>query len=329
MTQPKYWNGWDKKKLCLQLHQWHDRWMTINMNRIPAPNTLIVFEASARHLNFTKAGIELHLTQAAISKQIIQLEARLRVPLFVRAHRSLLLTAQGKALYQTVVKSLGDIAATVAEIKSLSGKLVTLASTAAFATLWLMPRLHDFRQQHPDIDLRFLATERNLGPIPDTTDLAIRYGNAGPTDANCHPLFSGEIFPVCSPDFMKRHTLHRPEQLDGMPLLELTTEHWQGMDWELWLRLTRLEASKVNIKYFFNDYVMLQRAAELGHGVGLAWSHLCDESLQTGRLVAPLRDKVAVNPGSGYYLLAMTQQSRAEVQAVQQWLLKQAQDSST
>ena len=68
------------------------------MNRIPAPNTLIVFEASARHLNFTKAGIELNLTQAAVSKQVIQLEERLRVPLFVRAHRSLLLTPQGKAM---------------------------------------------------------------------------------------------------------------------------------------------------------------------------------------------------------------------------------------
>jgi DNA-binding transcriptional LysR family regulator len=302
--------------------------MTINMNRIPAPNTLIVFEASARHLNFTKAGIELHLTQAAVSKQIIQLEERLRVPLFVRAHRSLLLTPQGKALYQTVVKSLGDIAATVAEIKSLSGKLVTLASTAAFATLWLMPRLHDFRQQHPDIDLRFLASERNLGPIPDTTDLAIRYGNAGSTDANCCPLFSVEIFPVCSPGFLEQHVLHGPEQLDGVPLLELTTEHWQGMDWELWLRLAEVESSRVNIRYFFNDYVMLQQAAELGLGVGLAWSHLCDEALRKGRLVAPLRNKVAVNPGSGYYLLAMTQQARAEVQAVQQWLLQQALDSS-
>ena len=227
-----------------------------------------------------------------------------------------------------MVKSLGDIAATVAEIKSLSGKLVTLVSTAALTTLWLIPRLHDFRQQHPDIDLRLIASERNLGPLPDTTDLAIRYGNAGSTDANCHHLFGGEIFPVCSPDFMKQHTLHRPEQLDGLPLLELTTEHWQGMDWELWLKLTQFRVSKVDIKYFFNDYVMLQNAAELGHGVGLAWSHLCDEALKTGRLVAPLSDKVAVSPGSGYYLLALTQQPRSEVQAVQHWLLKQAFDSS-
>lgn len=301
--------------------------MTINMNRIPAPNTLVVFEASARHLNFTKAAVELNLTQAAVSKQIIQLEERLRVPLFVRAHRSLILTQQGKSLYQTVVKSLGDIAATVAEIKSLSGKLVTLASTAAFAALWLMPRLHDFRQQHPNIDLRLLASERNLGPIPDTTDLAIRYGNAGSTEANSQPLFSVEIFPVCSPEFQAQHGLHKPEQLAGLPLLELTTEHWQGMDWELWLKLAQVEASQVNIQYFFNDYVILQRAAELGHGVGLGWSHLCDDALQTGRLVAPLRKKVAVNPGSGYYLVAMTRQARGEVTAVQQWLLEQARKS--
>ena len=315
-----------RKSYATAARRWQDCPMTINMNRIPAPNTLIVFEASARHLNFTKAAVELNLTQAAVSKQIIQLEERLRVPLFVRAHRALVLTPQGKSLYQTVLKSLGDIAATVAEIKSRSGKLVTLASTAAFAALWLLPRLHQFRREYPDIDLRLLATERNLGPILDTTDLAIRYGNAGSTEGHCQALFSVEIFPVCSPAFQAQHGLHHPEQLTGLPLLELTTEHWQGMDWELWLKRAQVQASQVNIPCFFNDYVILQRAAELGHGVCLGWSHLCDEALQAGRLVAPLGKKVAVNPGAGYYLMALSQQPRTEVHAVAQWLLCQAQE---
>ena len=312
---------------CAQ-QRWHDGRMTINMNRIPAPNTLIVFEASARHLSFTQAGSELNLTQAAVSKQIIQLEERLRVPLFVRAHRTLLLTPQGKALYQTVLKSLGDIAATVAEIRSLSGKLVTLASTAAFATLWVLPRLHLFRQAHPDIDLRFLASERNLGPMPDTTDLVVRYGNAGSTDAHSQPLFPVDIFPVCSPAFQQQHRLQQAQDLAGLPLLELTTEHWQGMDWELWLKEASLETGQLNVRCFFNDYVMLQRAAELGQGVGLGWSPLCDEALQAGRLVAPLQDRV-VHPGAGYYLSALNPQARPEVQAVQQWLLQQPQAGST
>ena len=296
--------------------------MTINMNRIPAPNTLIVFEASARHLNFTKAATELHLTQAAVSKQIIQLEDRLRVPLFVRGHRALVLTVQGKALYRTVFKSLGDIAATVAEIKSLSGKLVTICCSAAFATLWLLPRLHRFTQDHPDIDLRFLADERQLGTLPDTVDVAIRYSNGGWTDAQSHLLFPVEIFPVCSPLFQKQHRLHQPEQLAQLPLLELTTEHWQGMDWELWLKKTKCALPHINVKYFFNDYVMLQQAVEAGLGVGLAWSPLCSEALDSGRLVAPLRKKVAADPGWGYYLTTMSNApARPEVQAVQRWLL--------
>lgn len=304
---------------------WHDSWMTINLNRIPAPNTLIVFEASARHLSFTKAASELNLTQAAVSKQIIQLEERLRVTLFVRARRTLTLTPQGKALYQTVFKSLGDIAGTVAEIKSSSGKLVTLATTAAFATLWLMPRLHQLRRAHPDIDVRFLASERNLGPLPDSTDLVVRYGNTGSSDGNCWPLFSVEIFPVCSPDFQKRYARMHGTDLSGVPLLELTTEHWQGMDWELWLKLVELKTSQFNIQSYYNDYVMLQRAAEWGLGMGLGWSPLCDEALQAGRLVAPLHNKVRVDTSSCYYLTAMTQQPRAEVRAVQDWLLQQAQ----
>ena len=110
-----------------------------------------------------------------------------------------------------------------------------------------------------------------------------------------------------------------------MPLLELTTEHWQGKDWELWLKQAKLETTQLNIQCFFNDYVMLQSAAELGLGVGLGWSHLCDQALQSGRLVAPLRNKVATSPGSGYQLSAMAKQAHSEVQAVQAWLLQQAQ----
>lgn len=240
------------------------------------------------------------------------------------AHRTLSLTPQGKSLYQTVVKSLGDIAATVAEIKSRSGKLVTLSCSAAFATLWLMPRLHRFGQAFADIDLRFLASERNLGAIPDSTDLVIRYGNGAWVDTNFQPLFSVEIFPVCSPAFQAQHALEHAEQLAGLPLLELTTDHWQGMDWESWLKAAQVEAAQLHIPYFFNDYVMLEHAAERGHGVGLAWSPLCTEALEAGRLVAPLRKKVAAHPEWGYYLSAATPKARAEVQAVQQWLLREA-----
>lgn len=298
--------------------------MTININRIPAPNTLIVFEASARHLSFTKAAAELSMTQAAVSKQVIQLEERLRVQLFVRTPRSLVLTAQGKKLYAAVFSSLGQIAAAVADIKSQGSTLVTLMATSAFATLWLLPRLQQFQQAHPDIDLRFVANDRNHAIAPDNVDLHVHYGNDSWGGAHSSLLFAVQVFPVCSPDFLERHTLASVEQLAALPLLELTTEHWQGMDWDQWLKQAGVDLPTQHIRHYFNDYVMLQQATELGLGVSLAWSGLADQALQSGRLLAPLQERVAAPKGWGYYLSdGVAESRRAEVAAVRAWLQAQ------
>lgn len=302
--------------------------MTININRIPAPNTLIVFEASARHLSFTKAAAELNMTQAAVSKQMIQLEERLRVPLFVRMHRGLVLTDQGKKLYAAVFRSLGQIASAVADIKSQGSALVTLSTSTAFATLWLLPRLADFERQHPGINLRFIANDRNQSVSPDTVDLSVHYGNDSWGGAASAMLFSVEVFPVCSPEFHGRKPWAQVDQLADVPLLELTTEHWQGMDWDLWFRQLGDAPQRQHIRYYFNDYVLLQKAAEMGRGVCLAWSGLADEAIAQGRLVEPLKQRVAVAQGWGYYLsAAATSLGRAEVDAVRTWLLEQASSS--
>lgn len=276
--------------------------MTINLNRIPAPNTLIVFEASARHLSFTKAAAELNLTQAAVSKQILQLEERLRVQLFVRAPRRLVLTEPGKKLYASVFSSLGQIAQTVADIRSQGSALVTVTATSAFATLWLLPRLQEFTERHPNINMRFVASDRNQHVNPDAVDLHVRYGNDSWSGVDCELLFAVQVFPACSKEFCDRQKLRRLEQLAAAPLLELTTEHWQGMDWDQWFQQAQFAAPTQRIRFYFNDYVMLQQAAEAGHGVCLAWSGLSDDALASGRLIAPLPQRVSAPRGWGYYV---------------------------
>lgn len=299
--------------------------MTININRIPAPNTLIVFEASARHLSFTKAAAELNMTQAAVSKQIIQLEERLRVQLFVRAPRILMLTEQGKKLYAAVFSSLGQIAHAVADIRSQGSALVTLSASSAFITLWLLPRLHDFANGHPDINLRFIASDRSQHIDATSTHLIVRYGNNSMSGAQPELLFAVQVFPVCSPALREHRGFRRLEQLAELPLLELTTEHWQGMDWDQWFKQADYAPSAQHVRFYFNDYVMLQQATEMGHGVCLAWSGLSDHALKEGRLVVPLRQRVDAPNGWGYYLSEQIGVARRpEVCAVRDWLMQQA-----
>ena len=138
--------------------------MISRLKKIPSPNSLIMFEASARNLSFTRAAFELNLSQAAISKQIANLEQRLGYLLFVRQHRSLRLSQEGRLLYRAVASGLGEIADVVEELNSPSAsKSVTVAATTAFAQMWLLPKLGRFMQQHPSIDLRILTSQNHLG----------------------------------------------------------------------------------------------------------------------------------------------------------------------
>lgn len=300
--------------------------MTINIRRIPAPNTLIIFEASARHLSFTRAAAELCLTPAAVSKQVQQLESRLHVPLFVRGHRSLTLTAQGARLYDAVFSALGQVADAVAEVRSPQSDLVAIASSSAIANLWLLPRLDALTQAFPQCSIRFMVGEANQGPLPAGADLTVRYTSAQMAGDGAQLMFPIEIFPVCSPAFQRKHRLRRVEQLANVPALELTTEHWQSMDWDSWLQGAKLPDLHLKTRHFFNDFVMLQSAAEQGHGVALGWSQLSQEALQSGRLVRPFKRAVQAPPGWGYYLMPSHRgQHKPSVEAVMQWLLAQAQ----
>lgn len=136
-----------------------------NFKKIPSPAALIGFEASARHLSFTRAATELCLSQAAISKQITNLEARIGCKLFIRQHRSLALTREGQILYEGVSNGLRHIQSALNWISaSAEAHAVTLSATTAFAQMWLLPRLARFKQANPRIDLRLLTSDDNFTP---------------------------------------------------------------------------------------------------------------------------------------------------------------------
>ncbi|ENV48791.1 LysR substrate-binding domain-containing protein [Acinetobacter brisouii] len=256
---------------------------------LPPMNSLIVFEAAARHLSFTQAANELNVTQGAISRQIRQLEEYLGKELFVRANRHIFLTSTGLQYYQTIYGALLDVSQATAEIKKWKGEhQVTVATTSAMAALWLLPKIADF-QQTEGIDLRILTTENILDLDKIDCDIALFYCNPPPSGMKVTPLFSEEVFPVCSPNYLKQlNGSQDPQEIFGKTLLYLDESQQDWMTWPKWFESVGYPLIKPRNKVNINNYPLLLQAAINGQGIALAWSSLLNDYLETGVLVRPI-----------------------------------------
>src|SRR4029450_7126486 len=145
--------------------------------RLPPLIAVRYSEATARHLSFTKAAQELHVTHSAISHQIKALEEWLGVPLFRRLTRSLMLTEAGQSYAQPVRESLEKLGEASRALRSReqTGSL-TVSVMPSFAAKFLVPRLGGFRRAHPDIDVRISASERLVDFAREDVDVGVRSG---------------------------------------------------------------------------------------------------------------------------------------------------------
>ncbi len=301
--------------------------------KLPPLGSLLAFEAAARKLSFTQAGEELFVTQTAISRQIRQLEEYLGTPVFERGHRQVTLTPAGQSLLQSVTLGMEHMASTVTQIREHShvGPM-TIASTIAISSLWLNRRLTDFRQQNPDMDVRILATDKDVDLHRDGVDLAIGCGDYDEhSEVKAHFLFTDEVFPVCSPDFLAKHgAINSAEDLLACELLHLDEEHWQGLswdaiDWPLWFASQGHDTLAIQQGMRVNNYPLLVQMAEAGQGVALGWRHLVAESMGRGSLVKPI--EASYISRRGYYLIESRKRAlRPEAEILKQWLLLQYAD---
>ncbi|MEG0031462.1 LysR substrate-binding domain-containing protein [Acinetobacter sp.] len=257
---------------------------------LPPMNSLIVFEAAARHLSFTKAADELTVTQGAISRQIRQLEEYLGKELFIRSNRNISLTPTGLQYYQTIYSSLLNVAQATAEIKKWQGEhQITVATTNAMAALWLLPKVASFQQNNEGVDLRILTTENILDLHKMDFDLALFYCRTPPERMNVTTLFPEEVFPVCSPSYLTQFNADSiPEDIFGKALLYLDDSQKDWITWAEWFEAVNYPVVKPKNRVNINNYPMLLQAAINGQGVALAWGSLIDDYLQSGTLVRPV-----------------------------------------
>ncbi|HEF4732091.1 LysR family transcriptional regulator [Burkholderia multivorans] len=259
-------------------------------------NALRAFESSARHLNFTRAGLELSVTQAAVSQQVRALEERLGCALFTRLPRGLDLTDEGRALLPVLSDAFSRIETLLQQFDG--GRLrqvLTLGVVGTFALGWLMPRLKRFRDTHPFVELR-LRTHNNVVDLAaEGLDFAIRFGQGNWPATRNERLFDAPLTALCAPDIARRLT--QPADLAHETLLRsYRTDEWLG-----WFDAAQLEPWTVNGPVFDSSRLMVEAAMQ-GVGIALAPACMFERELQLGLLARPL--DIDVHAG-GYWLTSL------------------------
>jgi len=270
---------------------------------LPPLDLLVSFEASARLLSFSKAGAEIFVTQSAISRQVKKLEQSLDLVLFERLPHSLKLTEQGRIFYDTVRECIDSLSKTINDLKKQkSGGRLKVSTNNSFASLWLVPRLSSFREEHPEIELHINADNRLIDLKQETVDLVIRYTTSSRIANEDHiRLSEEEIFPVCSPGLLARskHPLNSVEDLRHYKLLHLEDpqQSWPWLQWTDWLEHVGSTVPVNNVGFRFSHVDQMIQAATLEQGIALGSSPLVDFLLMKGLLVAPLKER-RVSPRS-------------------------------
>jgi LysR family glycine cleavage system transcriptional activator len=295
--------------------------------KLPPLNALRAFEAAARHLSFTKAAEELHVTPAAISHQIKGLEAYFGTPLFRRRNRSLLLTDAGQLCLPGLTDgfdALADAVRTV-DTRRESGPL-SVSTTPSLAGQWLVPRLERFHQAHPDIDVRLHAGIELVDLSEGDMDLAVRFGCGDYPGLHVTRLFGVNYAPICSPALLENAApLAKPEDLRHHTLLHDVwhQENDTSADWRMWLTAARVEDVDASAGPRYSDTNLTIAAAVAGQGVALVADVLITGDLRAGRLVKPF--EVSLNTDCAYYIVSTPQAAKQpQVKAFRDWLVAEA-----
>src|SRR5512139_1337410 len=239
------------------------------------------FRAAARHLSFTHAARELFVTQSAISHQVRALEDQLGKPLFRRVNRALQLTSTGAELFRAVDEALSLIDNAAQRAVDASTTL-SVTTTVALASTWLVPRLPSFQKRHPEIDLRVVASNDSVDLGRENIDLAIRFATLQMSAPSSEKLFDYKQFPVCAPVLARsrRRPLRTVGDLPQFVLIDFETVLYGRVwyDWQRWSSAMGLRSLRGAGWMRLSHYDQVIEAARKGSGVAVGkWPHLTDD----------------------------------------------------
>lgn len=289
---------------------------------LPSMPALTAFESAARHLSFSRAAEELHLTQGAVSRQIRQIEDSLGVALFERVNQRVFLTDAGRLYLRDVQRALGGLADATYRVVATAGRggSLDIAVLPTFGARWLMPRLPGFLAGHPDAIVNFTVRLAPFDFSADPFDAAIHHGEPTWPGAVCEPLCGESVVPVAAPGLTRRIRERGPAALADAPLLHQST---RPNAWRDYLAREGIEPDGAYRGFRFDQFAMIAGAAAAGLGVALMPRFLVEAELASGALEVVF-DR-PLSSGTGYWFVYPEAKAGAALmRAFGRWLAAEA-----
>tara|TARA_R110002110_G_scaffold205066_7_gene417138 strand:- start:279341 stop:280276 length:936 start_codon:yes stop_codon:yes gene_type:complete len=287
--------------------------------KLPPLNALRAFEVAARHQSFKDAAEELAVSQSAVSHQVKALEEYLCTTLFTRKTRAVELTRKGKLLYPILRNAFDSIwEGTQMLMEETSVSVLTLHVYSTFTMRWLLPRLPRFQEAHPNVQLRLHTSQADVNFAREDIDAAIMVGQ--PTDSKLHydHLFDCELFPVCSPDYIKKNgPIKTPQDLAAHPILQV---YPSAGDWHVWLEGNEITGVSPDSGLQLESYDVALSSAMQGIGIALGQQPYVDDELDNGDLIELFPERRLRNTNR-WYLACRTEKRHApKLEALRAWL---------
>ena len=295
---------------------------------LPPLNALRAFEATARHLSFSKAAEELHVTPAALSHQIRGLEDLLGLKLFHRRARAIELTEPARLIYPGIRTGFETIREAVDRLdRGQQDRILVVSATPGLTAKWLVPRLYRFLARHPEIEPRITASVAYANFTSDGVDVGIRLSSGVHPDLYVEKLSDEWLLPLCSPRLIDgKGPLRTPHDLGRFPLIQVDLP---GVvpTWADWLGMAGVEGIDTTRGLRLNVADHALDAASEGMGVVLAYKLVAARDIALGRLVSPFGPEMPV-PGRAYYFVcAKGQEKRAPVKAFRNWVFAEIEET--
>jgi len=295
---------------------------------LPPLNALRAFEATARHLSFSKAADELHVTPAALSHQIRGLEDMLGLKLFHRRARSIELTQSARLIYPGIRTGFEHIREAVDQLgREAQDRVLVVSATPGLTAKWLVPRLYRFLVEHPEIDTRISASSGFANFTSDGVDLGIRLSNGVHPDLYVEKLCDEALVPLCSPRLLEgEQPLRSPRDLAHFTLIQVDLP---GVvpTWADWLSVAGIDGIDTMRGLRLNVADHALDAASEGVGVVLGYKVVASHDIGLGRLVVPFGPEMPV-PGRAYHFVCPKgREKRPAIKAFRDWVFAEIEET--
>jgi LysR family glycine cleavage system transcriptional activator len=292
------------------------------VRKLPPLNALKYFEVVARKGSFHGAADELCVSVSAVSHQIKQLEAHLNLALFDRHARKIELTEVGNKYYPVLRDAfdrINDVTTTI--LKPQDSNTITVQLYSTIAIRWLIPRLPNFQKQYPDINVRLHTSHTDVDFDQSDVDACIKIGGKPRHDLEYCYLFTSEIFPVCSPAFLRENPqLKLLINLKDTALLQV---YPSKNDWQIWLQHAGIHDVDPDYGLQFDSYDHSLKTAVQGMGVAIGMQPYIESEMDSGLLVELYPLLRTKHPENWYFVYRKEKAHLQKISLFNKWLVEE------